>query len=207
MKHEWRKKEKGIYIPKNKPERVTIPSFKFFMIEGKGNPNDSFFGDYIGVLYSLSYAIRMSYKAGFAPDNFYEYTVYPLEGVWDISAEAKKNFSGVLDKSALLFNLMIRQPEFVTQEFAEEALERIKKKKPHELLEHVKFSEIEDGRCIQMMHVGSYDNEPETFKKMEQFCNDNNLIRESKKHREIYLSDVRKVDQEKLKTALRFKVR
>ena len=79
MKYEWKKKEKEIYLPKNKPEMIALPSFKFFMIDGKGNPNDSSFGEYIGVLYSLSYAIRMSYKSGWEPDNFYEYTVYPLD--------------------------------------------------------------------------------------------------------------------------------
>ena len=90
MKYEWRKKEKAIYLPKNKPGIITLPSFKFFMIKGEGNPNDDFFSECIGVLYSLSYAIRMSYKAGYEPENFYEYTVYPLEGVWDITEEAKK---------------------------------------------------------------------------------------------------------------------
>ena len=207
MKHEWRKKEKGIYIPKNKPESVTIPSFKFFMIEGKGNPNDDFFGEYIGVLYSLSYAIRMSSKAGFAPQNYFEYTVYPLEGVWDISDEAKKNYTGQLDKNSLIFNLMIRQPDFVTKELVQEALERTKKKKPHELLDKIKFENFEEGKCIQMMHLGSYDNEPASFKQMEEFCKENNLLRKSKQHREIYLSDARKVSPEKLKTVLRFNVK
>jgi len=207
MKHEWRKKEKGIYIPKNNPERITLPSFKFFMIEGKGNPNDDFFAEYIGVLYSLSYAIKMSSKAGIAPQDYFEYTVYPLEGVWDISDEAKMNYTGNLDKNSLIFNLMIRQPDFVTNKFVQDILERTKKKKPHELLERVKFSAIEEGECVQMLHLGSYDNEPESFKQMEEFCKENNLIRESKQHREIYLSDARKVSSEKLKTVLRFKVK
>jgi len=96
MKYEWRKKEKEIYLPKNKPEIVIIPSHKFFMIEGKGNPNDDFFPEYIGVLYSLSYGVRMSPKSGVTPDGYFEYTVYPLEGIWDISDEAKKNYSGKL---------------------------------------------------------------------------------------------------------------
>jgi len=207
MKHEWRKKEKDLYLPKNKPVEITVPAFKFFMIEGKGNPNDDLFSEYIAVLYSLSYAIRMSSKAGFSPDNFFEYTVYPLEGVWDISDEAKKNYTGVLDKNSLVYNLMIRQPCFVTTEFAQEALERTKKKKPHKLLENVQFKEVEEGRCVQMLHFGSYDDEPESFKKMESFCEESNLIRESKVHREIYLSDARKVSPEKLKTVLRFKVK
>ena len=207
MKHEWRKKEKGIYIPTNTPERITIPSFKFFMIEGKGNPNDDFFSEYIGILYSLSYAIKMSAKGGFVPQDYFEYTVYPLEGVWDISEVAKNNNSTHLDKNALIFNLMIRQPDFVTNEFAQEIIERTKKKKPHELLKKVKFGDIEEGECVQIMHLGSYDNEPESFKQMEQYCKENKLTRESKQHREIYLSDVRKVSPEKLKTVLRFKVK
>jgi hypothetical protein len=180
MKHEWRKKEKEIYLPKNKPERITLPSYRFFMIEGKGNPNDDFFAEYIGVLYSLSYAIKMSPKGGFAPQDYFEYTVYPLEGVWDISDEAINNYSGSLDKNSLIFNLMIRQPDFVTTKFAQEIIERTKKKKPHELLNKVVFSEIEEGECVQMMHIGSYDNEPESFKQMEQNCKENNLTRKSK---------------------------
>lgn len=206
MKHEWRRKEKDFYLPKTEPVLVTVPSFKFFTIRGKGNPNDSFFGDYIGVLYSLSYAIRMSHKAGFAPPDYYEYAVYPLEGVWDISDEAKQNYSGVVNKDELLFNLMMRQPDFVTPELAQEALERTKKKKPHELLDQVEFSEIEDGKCVQMMHIGSYDDEPASFERMESFTQEVGLTRSSKVHREIYISDARKVDPEKLKTILRFKV-
>ena len=206
MKHEWRKEEKDIYIPKNKPELITIPSLKYFMIEGKGNPNDDLFGEYIGILYSLSYAVRMSYKGGFSPKDYFEYTVYPLEGLWDISEEAKKNYTGRLDKNTLVFNLMIRQPDFVTEEFARDIIERTKKKKPHELLNKVKFGEIEDGNCVQMMHLGSYDSEGESFNQMEQYCMENSLKRESKQHREIYLSDVRKVSPEKLKTVLRIKV-
>jgi len=206
MKHEWKKKEKTLYIPKNKPESITVPSFKFFMIEGQGNPNDDFFSEYIGVLYSLSYAIRMSPKAGFAPQDYFEYTVYPLEGVWDISDEAKKNFTGKLDKNTLIFTLMMRQPDFVTEKLFLEAMKRTKKKKPHELLDKVKFERMEEGICVQMMHLGSYDNEPESFSQMEEFCKENNLVRKSKQHREIYLSDARKVSPEKLKTVLRFQV-
>lgn len=207
MKHEWRKKEKEIYIPKNTPELISIPTYNFFMVEGEGNPNNDFFAEYIGVLYSLAYAVKMSSKAGTAPENYFEYTVYPLEGVWDISEEAKKNFSGQLDKDSLVFNLMIRQPDFVTEEYALEIIKRTKKKKPHVLLDKVLFGNIEEGDCVQMMHLGSYDDESESFKQMEQYCIENNLSRESKQHREIYLSDVRKVSPEKLKTVLRFRVK
>ncbi len=207
MKQDWKKNEKGIYLPKTSPEVITVPAFKFFMIEGKGNPNDAFFGEYIGILYSLSYAVKMYPKSGNSPQGYYEYTVYPLEGVWDISEEAKKNPGGKFSKNDLAFNLMIRQPEFVTCDFAQEILERIRMKKPNLLLDEVRFGIIEEGRCVQMMHLGRYDDEPESFVKMEAFTEKNGLRRESKVHREIYLSDARKVRGDKLKTVLRFRVK
>jgi hypothetical protein len=206
MAHEWKKAEKKLYLPKSKPEYIQVPSFKFFSIEGKGDPNDESFGDYIGVLYSLSYAVKMSPKKGLAPESYFDYTVYPLEGVWDISEEAKKNPAATLDKSSLIFNLMIRQPDFVNVEFAEDIILLTKKKKPHPLLDNVIFNSIEEGKCVQMLHLGSYDNEPLSFKRMEDFCVDNNFARESKKHREIYLSDARRVSADRLKTVLRFKI-
>jgi len=101
---------------------------------------------------------------------------------------------------------MIRQPGFLANDFAQEIIEKVKKKKPHELLNKIKFGALEDGKCVQMLHLGSYDNEPESFKQMEEFCTTNNLNRKSKQHREIYLSDARKVAPDKLKTVLRFGV-
>ena len=90
MKHEWRKHEKEYYMPKEKPVLVDIPEFKFFMIKGKGNPNSEEFSEAIGVLYSLAYAIRMMPKNGYTPEGYFEYTVYPLEGIWDLTEEGKK---------------------------------------------------------------------------------------------------------------------
>ncbi len=206
MKHEWRKKEKTFYLPKTEPELITIPEFKFFTISGAGNPNSPFFAEYIGVLYALSYAVKMSPKKWLQPDGYFEYTVYPLEGVWDISDEAKKNYNGTINKDDLLFTLMIRQPAFVNNDFAQDMIALTKKKKPHDLLDTVRFETISDGPCVQMMHLGSYDNEPESFTLMEEFAANNNVRRVSKVHREIYLSDARKVAPEKLKTVLRFKV-
>ncbi|MCB9206544.1 MAG: GyrI-like domain-containing protein [Ignavibacteriales bacterium] len=206
MKHEWRKHEKEIYLPKNKPINIEIPEFNFFTIEGKGNPNNEIFPKYIEVLYSLSYAVKMSYKKGIEPDDYFHYTVYPLEGIWDISEKARKNFNGKINKDELVFKLMIRQPEFVDKDFATEIIELTKKKKPHEFLDKVNFEKIADGNSVQMMHIGSYDNEPESFKIMEDFAETNNLKRISKIHKEIYLTDARKTVPEKLKTVLRFKV-
>lgn len=206
MKHEWKKAEKQYYLPKQKPEIIQIPSFRFFSVRGQGDPNGKEFQEYISVLYSLAYAVKMSTKNGFAPAGYSEYAVYPLEGIWDLTDEAKRSGSKQLDKSQLVFNLMIRQPGFVTEEFATETIERTKKKKYHPLLERVRFEEIEEGNCIQMMHIGSYDNETESFRQMEGFCIHNGHKRESKMHREIYISDFRKVSPEKLKTVLRFRI-
>jgi len=206
MAHEWKKTEKEIYLPGIKPEFKVIPPFRFFSIKGHGDPNDKTFAEYIGVLYSLSYGVKMSPKKGFAPSGYFEYAVYPLEGVWDISEEAKKSQSAKLDKSSLVFNLMIRQPDFVTVDFASDIISKTKKKKPHPLLDNVIYNSIAEGTCIQMMHIGSYDDEPASFKRMEDFCIENNFKRESKIHREIYISDARKVSKDKLKTVLRFKI-
>ncbi len=207
MKHDWKKTEKKLYLPKGTPELIQVPELKFFSIEGKGNPNEAFFADYIGVLYALSYGVKMSPKQGNAPEGYFDYSVYPLEGVWDLDEESKKNTSAKFDKNALVFKLMIRQPEFVTESYAREIIDRTKKKKPHPLLEKVCFETIEEGPCIQMLHTGSYDSEPESFRKMEAFAHTQNIQRVSKKHREIYLSDARKTVPEKLKTVLRFNVR
>ena len=207
MKHEWRKKEKEIYLPKNKPVIIQIPEYKFFTIEGTGNPNDDYFSEYIRVLYSLSYAVKMSIKKGIEPKGYFDYTVYPLEGVWDINEEAKKKFDSKFDKNDLVFKLMIRQPDFVDEQFTMMILERTKQKKFNVLLDNVKFEKITDGVCVQMMHLGSYDNEPESFKQMEDFAQQQNLNRTSKVHREIYISDARKVAPEILKTVLRFQVK
>jgi hypothetical protein len=207
MKHDWKKNDKQFYLPKNKPETIDVPGYNFYTIEGIGDPNDDFFADYIGVLYSLSYAVKMSPKQGVAPVGYGEYTVFPLEGVWDIAEEAKKNYNGTLDKNTLVFKLMIRQPDFVTTEFAIETIERTQKKKPNPLLGKVKFETIEEGLCVQMLHEGSYDSEPASFRRMLEFAGEKNLERISTTQREIYLSDARKVPADKLKTVLRFKVK
>ncbi len=207
MKHEWRKKEKAVYLPKNKPELITIPEFQFITLSGKGNPNDDFFSEYIGVLYSVAYAIKMNIKKlENPPKGYQDWTVYPLEGIWDIAKDAKINTYGKINKDDLVFDIMIRQPDFISQDFFEKMIELTKTKKPHTLLDKVKFQKITEGKCVQMLHLGSYDEEPKSFRQMEKFTNDLNLKRISKVHREIYLSDFRKVSAEKLKTVLRFRV-
>ncbi len=202
MKHEWRKKEKELYLPKQKPMRIEVPAFKYLCIEGTGNPNSEAFADYIAALYALSYGIKMSHKKGLAPVAYYDYTVYPLEGVWDITDEAKKK--GSWEKDDLVFKLMIRQPDFVDSAFVETIRALTLKKKGVKLVDKVQFETLEEGSCIQMLHVGPYDNEPVTFQLMEEFATAQGWQRKSKIHKEIYLSDARRTAPERLQTVLRF---
>lgn len=205
MKKEWRKHEKEIYLPKNKPVLIDVPTYNYFAIKGEVNPGNPLFGDYIAALYTLSYAIRMSYKWEQPPVDYYEYTVYPLEGVWDLK-DHSKYVPGEVDKDNLAFELMIRQPEFVSEEFAKMILKETLNKKPDSLIQQVEFKKIYEGLCLQMLHKGSYDDEASTFDVMTQYCDENNLKRVSMKHREVYLSDFRRTATLNLKTVLRFKV-
>ncbi len=212
-KHEWRKKEKDIYMPKAKPAVIDVPTFKYLTIKGHGSPAAGLFTSCIGALYPLAYIIKMHLKTLDAkPEGYQDFTVYPLEGVWDINEEAKKNFTGKVRKEDFVYTLMIRQPDFITEEFYAEMKERLRsnlktKKTPNPFVEQVNFESIADGKCIQMLHVGPYDNEDETFNTMESYARKHDMTRLSKIHREIYLSDFRKTTPEKLKTTLRFQVR
>jgi hypothetical protein len=120
-----------------------------------------------------------------------------LEGIWDLTDEGKKLVK--LNKDELLYTIMIRQPDFVTEDVVERAFAHVRKKKPHPLLDGVSFGSMEDGLSVQMLHVGSYDDEVQTFEKVDEILHVNNLERVSLTHREIYLSDVRKVEPAKLK--------
>ncbi|AGF57170.1 hypothetical protein B0P06_004540 [Clostridium saccharoperbutylacetonicum] len=204
MKYERKREEKELYLPKEKPILVKVPKAKYFCIKGKGNPNSEDFSNRIGVLYSLAYAVRMMPKNGFTPEGYFEYTVYPLEGLWDMTEEGKK--SAIFNKEELLYTIMIKQPDFGNEEVVKKAFEIAIKKKPNPLLEEAYFDEIEDGLAVQILHIGSYDTEPESFNKMKDYINENNLIIKSLVHREIYLSDARKVEKDKLKTVLRYMV-
>lgn len=205
MKYEWKKAEKQLYLPKLAPELITIPKQKFFMLKGKGNPNCNSFAEKIGTLYSLAYGIRMMPKQGYIPNGYFEYTVYPLEGLWDLTEEGRN--SEIVNKNEFVYTLMIRQPDFVTPSVVEKAFEIVKKKKPHPLLEEVTFEMLEDGLSVQMLHLGAYDNEPQSFKQMCEFMVNHNLEKRTLVHREIYLSDARKIQPDKLKTVLRYMVK
>lgn len=201
-KHEWRKHEKALYVPKQAPVQLEVPEFKYIILEGVGNPNNEKFSDAIGVLYSVSYGVKMLPKKGITPEGYFEYTVYPLEALWK-QVEEKEEF----DKNNLQYRIMMRQPDFVTEELLAQVLEIVAKKKPHDRLTEVKLESIQDGDCVQALHVGSYDDEPATFAKLDEFCAANGMERANEWHREIYLSDARKTEPEKLKTVLRFQVK
>lgn len=204
-KFEWRKELKELYLPKKDPVKIEVPKMKFFTVEGSGDPNTSKqFKENIEILYSLSYAIRMMSKNGITPEGYFEYTVFPLEGHWDLDEKGRK--LDYLDKDHFVYKLMIRQPDFVTEDLYQYVLKRAKEKNSNLNLETVKFEEISEGLCVQAMHLGSFDTEPETFKLMEQFCSKNNLKRIEMTHKEIYITDARRTPPERSKTVLRFKV-
>ncbi len=206
MKHDWKKEEKQLYLPGGEPCVISVPPLAFFLLDGKGNPNSPEFGLVVQSLYSLSYGVKMSPKAGLAPAGYEEYCVYPLEGVWDFTQEAKANFVK-FDKNDFAYTIMIRQPGFVTPEFAAGIIERAAEKKPELPIRRARFETLEEGLCVQMLHIGSYDAEPASFARMEEFCHAQGLERASKTHREIYISDPGRTAPDKLKTVLRFKAR
>lgn len=205
MKYEWRKKDKELYLPSKKPSRIVLPPMKYFTLMGKGNPNGEAFKERVEALYALSYAIRMLPKKGTTPEGYFEYTVFPLEGVWDLDEVGRQLEQ--LDKDRFVYKLMIRQPDFVTEDLFLFAKELSAKRVSVDLLLSVKFEEIEEGLCVQCMHLGDYDSEPETFSKMLDFCSANDITRIDKRHREVYISDPRKTEATKLKTVLRFKAK
>jgi hypothetical protein len=202
MKIEWKKTEKQIYLPGSIPSTITIPRMKYFSITGVGNPNHEAFSEKISVLYGLAYAVRMMPKSGVTPEGYEEYTVFPLEGIWDLTQKGRE--AETLDKDQLIYKIMIRQPDFVTQEVSNTAIDKVRKKAQTSLLDQVVFEEMEDGLCVQMMHTGTYDSEPASFAKMDEYLKTQGLVRKSKIHKEIYISDFRKTKPEALKTVLRY---
>lgn len=201
-KLDYKKDYKELYLPKKTPVIVSVPAVDFIMIDGEGDPNGEEFALVTAALYSLSYAVKMSYKRDHVPTGYYDYTVFPLEGVWDL---IDKTLPPTV-KSNFKYQIMIRQPEFMTADLFERFKAETKKKKPNPFLDKVEFGTMAEGLCCQMLHIGSYDLEPASFEMMGQFCKDNGYRRLSKKHREIYLSDPRKTEPHKLKTVLRYQI-
>lgn len=203
MKYEWRKHEKELYGAGPHPARVEVPTLHYLMLDGRGDPNGPDFARRIAALYALAYVVKMGYKAAArdAPlETVQDFAVYPLEGIWQAAGD------GPLDKAALEYTLMIRQPDFITAAQVPEALERIQKKKPNELYASIRFEAMRDGPCVQLLHVGSYDAEPASFAALDRFAAQNGWRRAAPWHREIYLSDGRRTEESKRRTILRYPI-
>lgn len=203
QKHEWKKAEKEIYPTRKKPMISKIPSQTFITIEGEGNPNEAVFGEKVSALFTLAYTIKMAPKKEIYFPGAFDYAVYPLEGFWSLKDINKE---GELDKSNLIYKIMLKQPSFVTPEVFSEALKMSEKKVSLDLRNQLKLEEIEEGLVGQILHVGSFDSESDSFKRLEEFLEQEGYQRTSKNHKEIYLNDFNKTAVENLKTILRVEI-
>ena len=209
-KLDYKKKYKDLYQPPTKPMIIEVPEMVFFAVEGSGNPNTSKeYQEAIEILYGLSFTVKMSKMSGTQPLGYFEYVVPPLEGLWYADGIAFDGLN-VTDKEQFRWISMIRQPEFVTEEVFETAKAVLAAKKPQLDLSKVKFIHMTEGLCVQMMHKGSYDEEPTTIAKMKQFMEENDYAEDfsdKRFHHEIYLSDPRKCAPEKLRTVIRHPIK
>ena len=208
MAFDFKKEYKEFYMPKNKPEIVTVPKANYIAVRGKGNPNeiDGAYQRAISILYAVAYTLKMSYKTEHKIEGFFEYVVPPLEGFW-----WQDNVDGIdyADKAAFNWISVIRLPEFVTQKDFEWAVETASEKKKLDC-SSAEFLTIDKGVCVQIMHIGAFDDEPQTVALMDEYIAQKgyeNDITESRLHHEIYLSDARKVAPEKWKTVIRHPIK
>ena len=206
---DYKKDFKDLYLPKNKPVLIDVPTMNYFMVEGKGNPNTSKeYKNAINILYGLSFTIKMSYKTDDKIEGYYDYKVFPLEGFWYGDNLFKDNKVG--NKDNFKWISMIRQPDFVTEEVYVKALSKLKLKHPEYDYSKVYYKRFTEGKCVQIMHIGSYDNEYVSINKMHEFLENNNLkldITDTRHHHEIYLSDPKKCKIDNLKTVIRLPIK
>lgn len=208
MAFDFKKEYKEFYMPKNKPEIVTVPKANYIAVRGKGNPNeiDGAYQQAISILYAVAYTLKMSYKKEHKIEGFFEYVVPPLEGFW-----WQDNVDGIdyADKAAFNWISVIRLPEFITKKDFEWAVETASEKKKLDC-SSAEFLTVDEGLCVQIMHIGAFDDEPQTVALMDEYVAHNgyeNDITESRLHHEIYLSDARKVAPEKWKTVIRHPIK
>ncbi|SFR72105.1 GyrI-like domain-containing protein [Anaeromicropila populeti] len=208
MAFDFKKEYKEFYIPKNKPAVVSIPKANYVAVRGKGNPNEEggAYKQAVSVLYAVAYTLKMSYKTDYKIEGFYEYVVPPLEGFW-----WQDNIKGVNYSNKDTFNWIsvIRLPDFVTRENFEWAVQTATRKKKLDCSSAEYFT-VEEGLCVQIMHVGSFDDEPTTVAIMDEFLADNGYesdLSDVRLHHEIYMSDARKVAPEKWKTVIRHPIK
>ena len=208
MAFDFKKEFKGLYLPKSKPEIITVPKVNYIAVRGKGNPNekDGAYSQALSILYAVAYTLKMSYKTDYKIEGFFEYVVPPLEGFWWQDGIKGVSYS---DKSSFNWISVIRMPDFVTEIDFKWAVETASKKKKIDC-SSAEFLTIEEGLCVQIMHIGSYDDEPASVKLMDDYIKENgyeNDINQTRLHHEIYLSDPRKTEPEKLKTVIRHPIK
>ena len=208
MAFDYKKEYKELYMPKNKPEILTVPKMNYIAVRGKGNPNEKggAYQNAISVLYAVAYTLKMSYKTDYKIEGFFEYVVPPLEGFW-----WQEDTDGVdyTDKSKFNWISVIRLPDFVSQKDFDWAVETASKKKKLDC-SSAEFMSIDEGMCVQMMHLGAFDDEPATVAVMDEYIKQNGYANDMNKdrlHHEIYLSDARKVALEKWKTVIRHPIK
>ena len=208
MAFDFKKEYKEFYMPKNKPEIVNVPAMNYIAVRGKGDPNEEN-GSYqkaIGILYAVAYTLKMSYKTNYKIDGFFEYVVPPLEGFWWQDHTDRIDYT---DKSSFNWISVIRLPDFITKKDFDWAVETAQKNKKIDSTT-AEFLTLEEGLCVQMMHFGSFDDEPQSVSIINEYIENNgyeNDINEKRLHHEIYLSDARKVPTEKWKTVIRHPIR
>ena len=208
MPFDFKKEYKEFYLPKAVPQIVTVPRANYIAVRGQGDPNaeGGAYQDAIGVLYAVAYTLKMSYKSDHRIDGFFEYVVPPLEGFW-----WQEGIEGVDygDKSAFHWISVLRLPDFVTQQDLAWAVETASKKKKLDC-SAAEFLTVEEGLCVQIMHLGPFDDEPRSVVLMDDFVRENGYVNDlsgTRLHHEIYLSDARKTPPEKYRTVIRHPIR
>lgn len=209
MSFDYKKEYKEFYMPKNKPGIIKIPKMNYIAVRGKGNPNNenSEYKDSIGLLYAIAFTIKMSYKGTHKIDGYFEYVVPPLEGFW--WQEGNKSSIDYKSKDKFNFISIIRLPDFVTKKDFDWAIREATNKKKQDFSK-VEFLTYDEGLCVQCMHIGSYDDEPNTINLMHEYMIENGYeldITDTRFHHEIYLSNPRRCEISKLKTVVRHPIR
>jgi len=208
MAFDFKKEYRAFYMPKNKPEIVTIPKAAYIAVRGKGNPNEEggTYSQAISVLYAVAYTLKMSYKTDHRIDGFFDYVVPPLEGFWWQEGIDGVNYS---DKASFCWISVLRLPDFIREEDFQWAVDTASIKKKLDCSK-AEFLSIEEGLCAQILHTGPFDTEPATVEIMNRYLAENGYVNDigpKRLHHEIYLSDARRVSPEKQKTVIRHPIR
>ena len=204
MAFDYKKEYKEFYLPKNTPSIITIPPMNYIAVRGTGDPNaeNSEYMRSIPLLYGIAYTIKMSRKGDHRIDGYFDYVVPPLEGFWQQDGIDGMDYS---KKDLFKFISVIRLPDFVSKEDFDWAAEEAERKKKTDFSK-VEFLTVNEGLCVQCMHLGPYDTEPATVALMHEYMEKEGYSPDfsaARQHHEIYLSDPRKVSPEKLKTVIR----